>query len=125
MKLFNKVNPWAFPITWMIVIFIGSSIHLSPDESVPLVSDKIVHFIEYGILGALFFFAFIRTGERKRYVLFVILSTVSAFAYGVTDEIHQYFVPTREFCVYDLIADFSGGLFFSLLMSYLFRHKCN
>ncbi len=30
--------------------------------------------------------------------------------YGISDEIHQFFVPHREFSVHDIAADFVGGV---------------
>jgi len=39
-------------------------------------------------------------------VYFVVV--VTGFLYGVTDEIHQFFVPHRTFSVVDLAADFAG-----------------
>jgi VanZ family protein len=40
----------------------------------------------------------------------VILSVVLSSLYGVSDEIHQYFVPFREADLLDVLADTLGGI---------------
>jgi VanZ family protein len=44
-------------------------------------------------------------------------STVFTTAYGLSDEIHQLFVPGRRFELLDLVADGVGGLLGALLMA--------
>ncbi|MBI5894115.1 MAG: VanZ family protein [Deltaproteobacteria bacterium] len=69
--------------------------------------DKVVHFFEYGVLGVLWFRA-IETREKIKSAA-VIAFTIT-FLYGISDEIHQYFVPNRNASVYDVIADGLGAL---------------
>jgi len=38
----------------------------------------------------------------------VIIAFTISFLYGISDEIHQYFVPNRSSSVYDVIADGIG-----------------
>ena len=109
----KQYKPWLLPISWMILIFIGSSCQLEPGLSPFAYADKVVHFIEYGILGALLFFAFSKTTSIPNCYPLVLLCTLLSVIYGLSDEIHQLYVPTREFSFYDLLADMTGSLFFS------------
>ena len=69
--------------------------------------DKILHVIEYSILGLLSFNVFKEHDFlKKKIFLYVIMFT---FIYAVTDELHQIFVPGRTFSLYDIFADFLGG----------------
>ena len=40
----------------------------------------------------------------------VILSVLLSSLYGISDEIHQYFVPYRDADLMDVLADMLGGL---------------
>lgn len=71
--------------------------------------DKAAHFVEYTILGFLICRALwlLRPmGPGKAMGIAVALST----AFGLTDEIHQYFVPRRDASLGDLVADFLGSV---------------
>ncbi len=69
--------------------------------------DKIIHFVEYGILSLLVYNAFKQHSFFNKDVIFY--SIMFSFIYAITDEVHQIFIPFREFSVYDLIADFIGS----------------
>ena len=45
----------------------------------------------------------------------VLISTVLALGYGVTDEIHQLFTPQRSSDVLDVVADAVGGFLGSVV----------
>lgn len=61
--------------------------------------DKVLHLVEYGVLAALL----LRATDKPA------LSLLIAGLYGVSDEVHQYFVPGRSASVYDAIADVAGA----------------
>ena len=61
--------------------------------------DKVAHAIEYGILAALI----LRASQRPLWAF------VGASLYGLSDEIHQYFVPGRSANPLDLLADMTGA----------------
>lgn len=76
------------------VIFYFSSQSGIPDLVSPIfsISDKLVHFLEFALFGSLLFLAFSSAGWRPwDATLAIILGCI----YGVTDEIHQLFVPGR------------------------------
>jgi VanZ family protein len=80
--------------------------------------DFFLHMAEYGVLGLLLSWALVNSGVVGKLVLYVFL--IGLF-YGMTDELHQYFVPGRVASLLDLTADGLG----SLLGSYSFRMICS
>ena len=84
----------------MVVIFVLSSIPGSefPEQPFPCFTE-LVHVVEYSILGVLWY----RVLKEKIYVILII-----GILYGITDEIHQFFVPFRVFSVLDMIMDAIG-----------------
>ncbi len=96
-------------VLYCAVIFIQSAYpSVVRLRNVPF-GDKYLHVAGYALLGILFFRAFrsLRPGNR---LLGVILLSISAStAYGISDEIHQYFVPCRTADVMDALADMVGS----------------
>jgi VanZ family protein len=78
---------------------------------VPLIAehvwDKLLHFLEYGGLGALLYRAF--RGEGFTGTAALIMVAVAAAAYGASDEWHQSFVPLRDSSIRDWLTDLLGG----------------
>ncbi|MBU0992789.1 MAG: VanZ family protein [Proteobacteria bacterium] len=72
-------------------------------------NDKVLHFGGYALLGALFLRALITYPIRKKRTL-ILLSILCASLYGVSDEFHQSFVPSRNADVYDVLADTVGSV---------------
>ncbi|MBD3389149.1 MAG: hypothetical protein GF416_08650 [Candidatus Altiarchaeales archaeon] len=90
-------------LSYMSVIFIISSI---PSSGIPggvSPYSGFFHFMEYFILAILLFPIFYNNSNRLFYVLFI------ATFYGVTDEIHQFFVPGRVFSTVDMFLDLAGA----------------
>ncbi len=75
--------------------------------SFPL-SDKLFHIVLYSILGALLLWS-LRTTRLKGTPHIGYAALLAAAFYGLTDEIHQLFVPGREFSFFDLLADAAGA----------------
>jgi len=66
---------------------------------------KLVHLIEYGFLCFLFLRALNDQPIRKQIFLAIMFTTL----YGITDEIHQMFVPNRTAQVIDIFTNFLGA----------------
>ena len=119
-----KLKPFAFYwlplILYCLFIYIQSA-NPSPDQipSIPFV-DKVFHFVAYGIMGILFYRAYQTLRIKDNLQMLMLFSVVSASLYGISDEIHQSFVPFREAEVADVIADMlgaaSGVLLYQLLV---------
>jgi len=70
----------------------------------------VLHFVAYAILGALFSRAFKTSRIKNNVKLMLILSVLLSSLYGISDEIHQYFVPYRDADFMDVLADMLGGI---------------
>jgi len=107
-----KILKFWFPvILYSVIIFYGSSIpKLETPIDVPF-SDKIFHFVEYGVLGFLIVRAMTHAGpqdpiSRRRMIW---LAFLFCCFYGASDEFHQMFVVGRDAKLTDFLADSLGG----------------
>lgn len=100
---------WLPVILYCLLIFIQSSYPVS--QSLPAIPhmDKLAHIGAYALLGFLFFRAFQSTSIWKSAVLIVILSALASSMLGISDEIHQHFVPSRTADIVDVLADVAGS----------------
>ena len=100
---------WLPVILYCLLIFIQSSYPVS--QSLPAIPhmDKLAHIGAYALLGFLFFRAFQSTSIWKSAVLIVILSALASSMFGISDEIHQHFVPSRTADIVDVLADVAGS----------------
>jgi VanZ family protein len=72
-------------------------------------TDKDAHFLTYGLLGVLLVNALAGARWRAMTGRIAVTAILLATAYGVTDELHQYFVPGRDCSIFDLRADALGA----------------
>ncbi|MBN2310867.1 MAG: VanZ family protein [Candidatus Hydrogenedentes bacterium] len=72
--------------------------------------DKILHALLYAGLAALVAVGMRRSGTVSPQWALVAIPIGFAALYGVSDEIHQAFVPTRTFDLVDIVADGAGAL---------------
>ena len=101
---------WLPVILYCLLIFIQSSYPVI--QSLPSIPhmDKLAHTGAYALLGFLFFRVFQTTSIQKNAVLLVIFSALASSLYGISDEIHQYFVPSRTADIVDVLADAAGSV---------------
>ncbi len=104
---------WFFTISYMGLIFYFSSGE-TPDLQTPQGFDKVFHAGLFALLAFLSYFSFKKSGVKKWAFP---LSFVFATLYGITDELHQFYVPSREAAIGDVLADSFGGLLGSYLAS--------
>lgn len=109
-KMFGSKTFSAFALgAYMALIFYVSSL---PNETLGsirfTVNDLFAHIVEYAILG----FLMSRVATQLTDNIYAIFSSSFLFSsgYGVLDEIHQLFVPTRYFTLVDVYADAVGSL---------------
>ena len=101
------LRPLTLPVLLFIVIFYLSS--LPGDTYVPsfFSADKVLHVCVYGVLGYLVARALGSYGISRKQIF------IRAFAlcilYGISDEVHQLFVPHRHASVMDVLADGIGS----------------
>ncbi len=101
---------WLPLIVACTAIFIQSSFR--GPERMPDVRflDKLLHFGAYAVLGILFFRAYETLPLKNNRNKLIFLSIVSATLYGISDEIHQYFVPFRHADMMDVVANTIGSI---------------
>lgn len=98
---------WMPLLIYCGFIFYMSSITVFPG-GISRVDDRLKHAAEYLFLGILVF----RLVDKTRYKRLNYLIIISfCLLYGVSDEIHQYFVPGRIFSHMDMAFDGLGGVF--------------
>ena len=106
-----KILSYWFPVfLYCLLIFMQSS-YPSP-ESVPDLPyiDKLLHIAVYALLGALLLRAFKTLRIQHNLKLVMILSIILSSLYGISDEIHQHFVPFRNADFMDALADMIGSV---------------
>ena len=109
-RLRNFFICWLPLIAYCLAIYLQSA-RPSP-ESMPDIKffDKFLHFTAYGLMAVLFYRAY-ETLPLKNYKnLLILFSIGSAIVYGISDEIHQYFVPFRHADFLDVIANSIGSV---------------
>jgi VanZ family protein len=98
-----------FPLwAYSAIIFLISSLPASSIGFTHVVWDKLLHTLEYTVLGFLAARAFAQHNKESGLVLWAIC-VVFCFGFGLTDEFHQSFVPGRESALNDAYADLLGG----------------
>lgn len=117
----TRRSAWVASVLWMGVIFGFSSL---PGSSVPGGLGAYAHFGVYAVLGALLFLAFAHETVPGRAVAYAVLT---ASLYGVTDELHQAFVPGRVPDAadwgMDTLGALAGALIALLALRALARHR--
>lgn len=125
----KKILKWTFVIAVMILIFALSS--QSREESSRLSRSfstnilwfmdsmsieniitpirKSAHLFIYAVLGISVFAAV--SEHTEKFVNRLLVSGVICLIYGVSDELHQMFVPGRGAMMTDVLIDFAGALF--------------
>jgi VanZ family protein len=106
----RALRAWVPALLWAGLLFWLSSRSQLPSPRIPHV-DKVEHATAYGVLAWLAMRALSASSADAAW------GAVLASLYGVSDEIHQAFVPGRSSDVLDWMADTAGAL----LMLYLFR----
>ena len=110
-------------IVWMSVLFLLSG---TPDLKPPISGpgfDKIYHAGAYALLAVLFL-AGLQPDARDGYRWPQIgLAILLAGLYGLADEWHQSFVPTRTPDAWDVVADVTGAMAGTLIVAALVRRR--
>jgi len=106
-------------VFWLVLIFTLSSIPsllATHDIYLEVITRKIAHFFEYGVLTFLIFINFARRDEAA--VTRALWWTVSlALLYALSDEFHQHFVYGRHATFVDICIDGLGILVVSQLLA--------
>ena len=97
------------PLAWAAVLFVQSSI---PNVSAPIKltkwDDKWIHAVIYFPLGFLLLRALRQSHPHRATAWLFCLTFLLGTTYGISDELHQYFVPGRFSDWRDVLADAIG-----------------
>jgi len=117
---------FAVAVAYMAVIFIYSSL---PQESQPPavlgldIPSMITHMAAYFVLSLLLAQWLMKRGSPLPFMF--IMAVLIASVYGVTDEIHQAFVPTRYCSAWDMLSNFFGSILIApiVIKLHMSKHK--
>jgi VanZ family protein len=101
---------WLPAIGWMALIFLLSSVsglRASDDADVDRPLRVLAHLASYAVLAALSLYAI--AGLRPPGASQLVVAYAISLAYGLSDEIHQAFVPDRTGRIDDLMVDALGA----------------
>lgn len=110
----RPILTWTLVLVYASIIFILSSMPYPPqpvetkDEFTTKLITTIEHIFEYSILGFLLLAGF-RSGNGRMQERAILLAIIAATLYGITDEIHQFFVPNRDSSILDVLANGIGA----------------
>ena len=85
-------------------------------------ADKVAHGLLYAGLGALVSVGIRRSNNPVKSWMQWYVPVGFAILYGLSDEVHQLFVPDREFEWLDLVADGTGATLAQLCLYTLWRN---
>ena len=106
----NMVWYWGPVLIYCIVIYVQSSYPVQVSLPNFPYEDKVLHLVGYGILGGLSCRALLATFPQWGMGRLLMVALLFTALYGISDEIHQSFVPSRTADIFDAVADFTGGL---------------
>jgi VanZ family protein len=106
------------PLALMGLIFWSSA--QSGDGDIPEWAHVLAHFCEYAALAALWIWALAPLIGRKAWPVAAAL----AFAYAISDEIHQSFVPGRVSDPVDVLVD-AAGIVAALALGFYARGRAS
>lgn len=108
---------YTWPYRLQTLLYCAAIFWLSSREDLPSDSllpdipgiDKIIHAILYAGLAAVISIGLRRSNANLRPGFQFWLPILFVILYGASDELHQYFVPTRTADPFDLLADTVGA----------------
>lgn len=89
----------------------GTGGNIDSEKNMPIIK----HSVLYMGFGFLLFFAIYSTKKLKRKKLSAPISFFSGFCYGITDEVHQFFITGRDGTINDIFVNGLGILLGILL----------
>ena len=101
---------WFPVIIYAILIFSVSSMEKPFTADFEIIGmDKILHILEYAVLGFLLGRAIAASLPNASPSKLIFIVFIIGTLYGFTDELHQYFIPGRDASIWDLLSDSTGS----------------
>ena len=107
-KIGFLLSLWLPVFFWCFLLFYLSSIPNLKTSNNPF-WDEIIRSFIHALFYAILFFLFFRALNFQRTKKDFLSPLILACLYGFSDEVHQFFVPTRTFQIQDLLVDFTGA----------------
>jgi len=111
-------------IFFCLAILAGSSI---PGDQIPkgfqLTPDKLIHCVEYFILGVLIYRWLLSEFSFNKIHLFVLFTLLIGSAFGALDENYQRLTPGRTPDIWDWVLDTIGVLLASMAGYFIWSRK--
>jgi VanZ family protein len=107
-----------------IGIWLLSSQSILPHPKGILGFDKLQHLVAYGVFAGTLALWFPLDWIKAHVLKIIIFAACLGSVYGITDEVHQYFVPGRDCNIWDWLADTIGAALGASAVV-LFRAKLN
>jgi len=121
MRLFQKILlRLPAPLIAGTLWFLSSRTTL-PQPPGPLGWDKLQHLLAYGALAFAIGLWISPAFWKHRPITAILLTAAIGSAYGVIDEIHQYFVPGRYSDIWDWVANTIGSILGALAIMFIVR----
>ncbi len=98
----------------------GDSLHLPIFTG----ADKVAHMTAYAALAVTVFWFFGKRGLKQKKVT-VVWTVCFCLLYGMTDEFHQAFIPSRSVSGWDILADVTGAAIIAALWFFNARIRRN
>lgn len=104
-----KAVRWSVTLAYAgFIFYLSSRVWPEAPHLFPY-ADKVIHLVIYAPLSFCLVWALRATAMRNREGIPAV-ALLLAILYGITDEVHQMFVPGRQASVVDFIADALGAL---------------
>jgi VanZ family protein len=113
---------WLPVVLCVTAIFVESSIQQPPSPPGPF-TDKDVHALMYGVLCALVVRALAGGWLAPMTLGIATLAVAITTLYGVSDEVHQRFVPSRTMDAADVAADATGAVLAAAALAIASRRR--
>lgn len=120
-KLKRFIFLWGPVIFFAGLVFIVSNMSHPVNDDPFKYFDKVAHVSEYGLFSLLLFRALKGSLHSTGFFLLAILTIAITLGYGISDEIHQYFIPARQSDIKDVIADGLGATI--AMMAVFFKRR--
>jgi len=117
-----KLHYWIATILYCAGIFYMSHKPALTNFELPFAgADKLIHATMFGVLALIVSVGLRRSGNVLSFARQFYLPIAFAMLYGISDEIHQYFVPGRHFDPFDIVADTAGAVAVQVVLCAVWR----
>jgi VanZ family protein len=116
----KTLTNWGPVVAIMALIFFQSAMS-DPFAPPGRLSDKTMHFLAYAALGGAMIRAVSDASSEAMTRNRVLLAWFVTALYGVSDEVHQAFVPGRTPDFLDLLADAAGAIVGAVVVAVVAR----